>query len=361
MIVYLLNIFLILIYGYYLLYRNSTQKKKKWFCIFASIQWIILSGLRGSSVGADTVGYIRMFDRIGTTSWEDILNAFIDVYVHGKTPMTSADNLLYKDTGYVVFQKVIHFFSNNSQVYLCIVAVIIFSSLAYFIYKNSEDPVFSYILFSTLFYSFFAITGIRQALATALILFIGFQFIKERKIWKFILIALIAYTLHKSVIVFIPFYFLATKKITWKYVGTLSGLTLFFFLIGSRFILSMGALLGYERESVYRADTTTYTLIMAMVGIAVILFFPRIQRKGQFKGMVLNGTLLAVALTFFTLIDQSMMRVQQYYALFLMFSIPDILSCFSKESRAILRGLCILILIFYLIRNNPYYIFFWQM
>lgn len=360
MVIYLCNIILILIWGFFLIYQKPSKKKKVYFCAIISLQWILISGLRAPKIGADTAGYMRTFERVDGFSWQYIFKLVKDTYIYGVTPSSPAENSLYKDPGYLIFQKIVHIFTDNTQIYLLIVAAIIFSSLAYFIYKNSEEPVFSYILFSTLFYSFYAITGIRQALATALIVFIGFEFIKERKIWKFVLIAVIAYTLHKSAIVFVPFYFLAVKKITWKYLGILSGLILFFFSLGSRFILSVGALLGYDRESVYHANTTTYTMIMALVGIAVIVFFRRVQRRSQFKGMMLNGTLLAVALTFFTLIDQSMMRVQQYYALFLMFSIPDILNCFNKESKTILRGMCIVILILYLIRNNPQYMFFWQ-
>lgn len=360
MTVYLCNIILILVYGIGLIYQKINDKKKAFFCAVASGQWILISGLRASHIGADTAGYMRAFENVARYSWQDILEALRDVYLYGITPVTSAENSLYKDPGYLVFQKIIHLFTDDAQIYLVIVAVIIFGSLAYFVYKNSEDPVFSYILFSTLFYSFYAITGIRQALATALIVFIGFEFVKEQKLGRFIIIAIVAYTLHKSAIIFVPFYFLARKKVTWRYIGILFLVTIVFLSFGSRFILGAAKLLGYDRESVYQANAVIYTIIMVLIGIAVIFFFKLIQYKGPFKNMALNGTLLASALTLFTLVDQSMMRVQQYYALFLMLSIPDILNCFEIRSRRVLRILCILVLILYLIRNNPQYAFFWQ-
>ena len=360
MAIYILNILLILGWGYYFIYAHPSLLNRKKFCVIASFQWTLLSGLRGVSVGPDTIGYLRMFNRVGESGWREIIRAFVDVYFRGRIPLSSAENFLYKDPGYLVFQKFVHVFTNNEQMYLVIVAIIIFASLGYFIYKNSDDPVFSYVLFSSLFYSFYAITGIRQALATALVVFIGFEFIKRKEKWKFIFTALIAFTLHKSALLFVPFYFLAQKEITWKYIGLITAATAFFWLMGERFILTAAALFGYNRKSVYVADTLAYTAIMALVGIAVVFFFKWIQKRNEFKKMELNATLLATALTFFTLIDQSMMRVQQYYALFLMLSIPSILNCFEKKSRRILRGTCILILIFYLIRNNPQYMFFWQ-
>lgn len=360
MIIYLLNIFLILFWGFLLIYNKSSSKKRLFFCVISSLQWTLISGLRAAEIGADTSGYIRQFENAEGYSWQVIIDAFKEVYFTNGATLSVGTNPLHKDPGYVVFEKIMHFFTDNAQVYLFIVAVLIFSSLAYFIYKNSEDPVFSYILFSTLFYSFYAITGIRQALATALIVFVGFEAIKKRKLWGFIVIVAIAYTLHKSAIVFVPFYFLSRKKMTWKYVGILFGTTVISLSLGARFILFVGELAGYDRESVYEANTVTYTFIMALLGIAVIFFFKLIQQKNEFKDMELNATLLATALTFFTLIDQSMMRVQQYYALFIMFSIPDILSCFEKRSRDIMRIACIAVLILYLIRNNPQYMFFWQ-
>lgn len=359
MIIYLLNISLILVWGIFLIYNKTNDKKRLMFCVISSVQWILISGLRNSEVGADTANYINRFESADTYSWETILKAFRDVYLSGDTLLSSGDPL-YKDPGYFAFQKIVHIFTDNAQIYLLIVAVIIFASLAYFIYKNSDDPVFSYILFSTLFYSFYAITGIRQALATALIVFIGFEFIKERKIWRFIVIAVIAFTLHKSALVFVPFYFISKKKVTWKYVGFLCGLTAILLSLGPGVILTLSAFVGYDYESVYQGNTFNYTLIMSLVGIAAIIFFKYIQRKGKVQQMELNATLLATALTILTTIAQGMMRIQQYYALFLMFSIPEILNCFEKRSRAVLRILCITILILYLMRNNPQYMFFWQ-
>ncbi len=228
--IYLINIFFILILGMIFIYYRPTKKKKKFFCIFSSLQWIFVSGLRNSLVGADTLSYMLMFEYVEMYSWEKILKIFKDNYFQGRKLLILEDKDLYNDTGYIIFEKIVHIFTNNAQMYLFIVAIIIFASLAYFIYYNSEDPVFSYILFSTLFYSFYAITGIRQSLATALIVFIGTEYIKKKKLWNFLIISLIAYTLHKSAILFVPFYFLAHIEITKKYLIYFYGGLLLFFL-----------------------------------------------------------------------------------------------------------------------------------
>ena len=60
-----------------------------------------------------------------------------------------------------------------------------------------------------LFYAFYSVTGHRQTLATALIVFVGYKYIKEKKLLKFLVIAFIVFMLHKSSLVFIPYYFIA--------------------------------------------------------------------------------------------------------------------------------------------------------
>ena len=184
--------------------------KKKAFIAIATIQWIFVSGLRNITSGADpdTIEYLRLFNIVKNMPWSKIPALFYNTYVKG----------VGKDPGYTVLVKLVQVFTKNYQCYLVIVAIILFSSLAVWVYKNSKMPCFSYILFSTLFYSFFAVTGIRQTIATALVVFIGTELIKKRKFFPFLLICLIAFTIHKSSMCLLPFYFISQKKITRKYI-----------------------------------------------------------------------------------------------------------------------------------------------
>lgn len=360
MLIYLLNIFLILLYGLCFVYIRPNQIKKAVFCSMAAFNWIMIAGLRNWRIGPDTVGYARMFFAADSISWQKTFDIFFNVYFKGAKALTPSEIALYKDPGYLIFEKIVHIFTDNYQIYLIIIASILFITFAWFIYKNSEDACFSFILFSTLFYSFYAITGIRQTIATSLIVFIGYEFIKQRKILKYILISLIAFTIHKSALVFMPFYFLSQKKINRKYYVVIVALTIFVFASGPSFILDMATWAGYFREEVYKANTYTYTALMSLIGIGTIITYKKIQVQGQYKNMEINATVLAVMFTLFTLLDQSMMRVQQYYGLFIMLSLPSILNCFDNKTKFLLKSACIVVLILLFINNNPIYMFFWQ-
>ena len=171
MSVYLLNIALIFIWAFFLLKYKPSKNKKKAFCAIACVQWVILSGLRGMTVGADTIEYRRGFNRVNITSWHRIITD-ISAYIGGAE---------IKDPGYALFVKIFQVFSTNYQLYLVFIAVLFMIPMAIWIYKNSSMPCLSFIIFSTLFYSFYAVTGIRQTIATSLVEFIGYEFIKKKK------------------------------------------------------------------------------------------------------------------------------------------------------------------------------------
>lgn len=360
MIIYLANIAFIIFWAFLLLYSNPTKFKRGVFCGISAIQWILISGLRAWDVGADTMRYANSFIRAGSLSWETVFKSMYRVYIEGYQPIFSSEHFLYKDPGYLLFQRVCHVFTHDYQVFLLIIAVILFVTMARFIYKHSDDPCLSFLIFSTLFYTFFAITGHRQTLATALVLFVGFDFIKERKLIPFLLVSTVAYLLHKSAIVFVPFYLLGAKKISWPYLGIIGAITVAVYAAGPSFILEAAEMIGYNREDVYELPPYVYVLALSLVGVVTAVFHKRILAISESKKWEIAATVFATMFGIFALLDQSMMRVQQYYSLFMMLSIPSLFGLFEGESRAFIKFLFVCVMIAYLIMNNPQYSFFWQ-
>ena len=210
MAVYIINIFLILFFGYLFLNKNKSDTNTKIYCGIVALQWILISGLRHISIGADTEAYSWYFYDAQSISWK---RAFTRVFEY----VFKGDDST-KDPGYIIFEKVGLLISDNYQIFLLLIALIFTGFMAVWIYRNSSMPVVSYIIYSTLFYAFFAITGHRQTIATALVVFWGYKYIKERKLVKFLILAFLAYIIHKSSLVFVPVYFIANIPITIPYV-----------------------------------------------------------------------------------------------------------------------------------------------
>ena len=352
MLIYLLNILLMFMWAFLLLAYKPSDQKKKAFCAIACIQWVMVSGFRSAYVGADTMNYRRLFYLVENTSWNKIFNNIL-FYIRGGE---------IKDPGYALFVKLFQVFSTNYQVYLIFIALVFMVPMAIWIYKNSSMPCLSFVIFSTLFYSFYAVTGIRQTIATAFVVFIGYEFIKKKKPIPFLIITFLSFFIHKSCLCFLPFAFFAHKKITKTYVAIFTVITSAFLALGKALYGPFAELIGYDIEKESLEDTSSYVIVVCLIMLASFIFMKYIKNnvdEDKFRA-IYNAALFATAFTLLTIRNQAFMRVQQYYALFLMLLVPELVKAFNKRLQPIVYILGVGVLITKLIFNNPFYEFFWQ-
>lgn len=92
---------------------------------------------------------------------------------------TSTWLIVSRDPIFYSFMKILTYISEDPQFMLIITSVIVALSFSIFIYKNSINPLMSFIMFIGLRYYSFTLTGLRQAIAWSIIL-ISYQFIKEK-------------------------------------------------------------------------------------------------------------------------------------------------------------------------------------
>ncbi len=114
--IYVANILVTLVWGLMLLLIKPTPNKRRVFIGLTTVQWILISGLRGMSVSPDMYSYKLRYQTSMYTSWKQVFRAFYDVYVNEEG----------KDPGYTLFEKVTQIFVKDYQAYLFIVAVIFF-------------------------------------------------------------------------------------------------------------------------------------------------------------------------------------------------------------------------------------------
>jgi hypothetical protein len=340
MIVNLIVIALILFFAFQFSrtkFRDSDENRKKYIKII-SIILILQSGLRNVAVGADTYAYFLKFEDVKIMSWLDIYASTLDFYKFG----------IGKNPGYLAYQKVIQLFTLEYQIFLMIVAVIFFSALGNFIYKNTTrliDVIIAFIIYSVLFFEFFSITGTRQTLVTAATLY-GFELIKKRKMIQFFTIILLASTIHKSVLVFLPFYFIANISKT-KLLYILA-LILFPFFIINRFLISayLKVQAGYENYEVYEgAGTFTFTILFLLISLGAMLRIKIIVKNNSFAKYYYNAFTIALILIPLTWVNPSAMRVVQYFSIFMLLLIPEIIFSFRTISFKVQRDVSISVII----------------
>ncbi len=362
MIVNLIIIFIILSLG--LVYSNGKSScvnspiHRKRYIILVCAILVLQSGLRNVAVGADTYQYYLNFERVKSLSWSQIYSTTIGYYTIG----------IGKAPGYLVLQKIVQYLLPNYQLFLLLIAIIFFLALGNFIYKNTtrlSNAVLAFVLYSSLFYSFFSITGHRQTLATACTIF-SYEFIKQRKLLLFLILIVLASTIHKSVLVFIPFYFIARIENTKYYYSTIVLLFPIFMYFREPMSLFLKTKGGYTHYGVYEgAGTLTFTLMLLLVAVFARWRLKSVLRLSKQKNQLYNAFALAILFTPLTWVNPSAMRIVQYFSIYMLLLIPTVIQSFqdhSKETQRFVFVFTILLLIILFIKSSigTDYKFFWQ-
>ncbi len=334
----------------------KTEKKNKIiFCTIATLLWIFISGLRSNNVGADTERYQLMFQMTARKSWQEVLKNMKYYLSSGAT----------KDPGYEILVKVIQLFTNDYQVFLIVVACMIFIPMGIWIYRYSEDPFISYLVFSGLFYSFFAITGIRQSIAMSFVVFIGYGLIKNKKFKSFILVVLIAASIHKGALIALLYLLIAKypKERLNLYILFAVLLTIFLFIFRSSYTSWAASLLDFENYAIQQEGATPYTFTLLYVALIVfvMMFYRSIIEDFPSSSFYIISILTGLLCLPMVYVNQSAMRVVQMFSIYMMLFIPQLIEkAIVKDDQLLVKIILTVLIIILLVTNNPSYEFFWM-
>ncbi len=325
-------------------------------CFFLAIE----SGLRGLQVGPDTPTYFVMFNSIMDQDWNSIAQDFRETYIEGVS----------RDPGFPVLVKAFQLISSNFQFFLVIIAILYFSAIGTFIYRHTSkmrDVVFAFTLYVALF-QIIGLSGIRQQITTAVSLF-ALTYIQKREGMKLFIIVLLGSTVHISLLLMLPFYYfskLSKKRIKSIYIFVL--FFVFFLVMAFRkliatFLLSLLKNDYYLQYTNTRNDSGAY----AYVGIAYIVAVLGLVNINKIIAQNRNYKIYYAAvmlMTFFVpliLLNGALIRIGQYFSLYLMIFIPLIINKVTEPKFGILFfSIAIFSLIFLSLRDPFTYYFFWQ-
>ena len=114
------------------------KKEKKYKKIYLIVSFILLAGiaaLRTKNVGIDTLQFHDAYLRIGYLDWTELTTERYEI-------------------GFSVLCKLLNYITANPQILISFTAIFINFSVVRFIYKNSNDVVFSILLYILLNFYF---------------------------------------------------------------------------------------------------------------------------------------------------------------------------------------------------------------
>lgn len=344
------------IYGIFILigFLSLKQKNKKILYIYTIIL-ILLFALRSERMGIDLhynlkYGYLGSFDYLSKLSWKEILT----------------NSYLNYEIGYRILNRLIGVFTHNRQVLLFICALISIFPIGYVITKESKMPMLSFIIYMGLPSFVLLFSGLRQGIALGLV-FLSINYIKQKKLIKFLLLVLIASLFHKSALVFIvafPIYWIKDTSI----MRILSILVLIFMFLFRYYIFTFFNT-TFNLELI-PDNNNSINLLLALVTLYIICSLFNTYQFKKISGY-LNIFYCSCVIQVFGGLFGLALRVGYYFMIILVLLLPDILSNLSMENRKYREILYFLFMIFFIsfglynlyytswAQANPYF-FYWQ-
>lgn len=312
MLIYHLNNLLILIWAsIFCMYKPS--KSKNLIFLFLSFSQLYLLTTFRFSIGYDYNMYA---------------NAFMDLKTQDFWNFTYYD----WEYGFILFTKLLGMILPSYTSYFAVIALITLIPVAVFIYRNTEKVWLGTFMYINFFLFFMQMNFIRQSIALSITIF-AWQFIKDKKFFKFLVLILIASTFHATVLIMIPFYFFTKMRPTGKQV-IFYGYALTIFYFSSTGILNLITKIFHQEYNNTTFITEGISIIYAVVPI-IILIFTMIQSKKLLNvnpnnryviSMVFAGTFFMVIMARHSILE----RFSYYFFIYIVLLVPELISSVEK-------------------------------
>ncbi|MFD2728936.1 EpsG family protein [Enterococcus camelliae] len=312
------------------------NKKNNFYLLITFFIFFLLSALRSTNVGNDTSDYKLLFDNL-------IYNPI------------SQFTWRY-ESGYLYYNKIIQFFTYNSQILFVVSAAIICIGYGILIHEFSDIPWISVYLFFMLRYFDLSMNVLRQSLAMV-ILFFGFNIlvkgIKGKYFFYFISVVVLASFFHGTALVFLMLIFSDRIKSEKRFIVFVSILTLicfFSFDIIFNIILKFFPAYFYYMNSSYMDGTTKLATVLNLLVNVVILLFIHFngyeknkENKIMFNALIIGISIMIVSFRF-SLLD----RMSDFFTVYSIILLPNSIYFSRYNSKLSLFFTYILIICFFI-------------
>lgn len=351
----------VLFFGVLVLGGIITKDRNRVFYLFSvCLLFFLIIGLRGKTVGADTVSYIDDFKSTSMLDYEGLV----------KELNSSVEPL------YTIITWLISRFSNSYTVYLLtwalFPAIAIFSFLRRESYRSVEI-LFAFISIFLLGLFAFFVAGIRQTAAISVVMislrYLKYlhiseilHFYKDSNFFKFFICIAIAYSLHNSAVIFILLYFIKDIKVRWFYLFIPIGLYIFSSTLQLDQITILTKFLFQDRFVQYGADYYESSVnISAFIMQSIIFMICFFKKKSLIEQDASNAMLFNMAV--FGLVFQSMagmiaemFRVSFYFSIAYIILLPRALRLYAssifREMVYVLFAIVSFVYLFFLSSSN---------
>gem|GEM_PF-2042216 len=320
-------------------------RKRDWWIILVAILMFAFLALQDASSNSDLAqSYYPAFERQEYRSFEYYMSSL----------------LKFKDPVYDICTLIAYRLGLSFYTWTALIALFFVFSVYRLIQRYSKNPALSYIVVISLGLLNFSLSALRQTIAISIICF-SYEFLKNKKIVKFLLIVVLAALFHRTVLIFAlayPLYHLKAKKINILLVGGVGAVAIIFSRQLTRIYMSVFGL--EDVYSSYFEEKTSLSIwgvvILGLIWIYCTFFLFRKNAKAydrQICHLLLISTLIRVISVIWV---AEFFRISMYFSVFDFLVIADASSCDNKESINKLKTVAVAIMLtayyFFAVQKN---------
>lgn len=345
-----------MVYTLYFIYLivgaiSNGNGKSKTYLPFAMLLLALIIGLRDTTVGVDTLGYVEEFSRYNSMDSGQL----IAVLRESKEPF------------FVLGSWFVAVLFNSSAMFTLFWGAFPCIALSLVLRDNvrlaKDNLVAILVIFALGLFAFF-MAGMRQSAAISIVLLAYYRlvrdgvefkvsFFRSRNFIMFLLLMLVAYNLHNSSILFLLILPILKIKIRWWYLPVVLGL----FFVGNvfevSFLTSLAAYFFNDRfenyGTIYESSQSINAFIMQFI-LFMICFLRRDQliKADSSNNYLFNIIMVGLVFQSFSGLIYEMARVSFYFSIFLAILVPRAIEAYPTSMKKTLYVGFTTLVLFYL-------------
>lgn len=326
-------------------------------CIAITVFLFLISAMKSSAYRPDVAMYAASFERVKLWTYRELFDSWMNDEI--------------KDGGFYILSKVFGQLGFSDYGWLAFVAFCFAVGVGWFIYRNSAKPVLSLMLLMTLEYFRFSLSGLRQAMAIAVIFMFSYSYMIERRPIRFVLSVLIAAMFHSSAILFLPAYLIAGWRMGWKQIMLVFGMAVIYFLFPNAIRVVLSKIAWTESVASYATSTVALTWSGFAIHSCILLFCVLFRNetvlppelKQRRVDVFINCMIVGLCLQMMATMIAEAFRLAYYYNMCCIAVVPNLVVENKRESNHstmyLLLAAC---LVAYMLWSRAYFdmIYFWQ-
>lgn len=253
-----MTIFVILIMllavSYIVFYRKP--KTRNLFWILSYVMFVVISGFRGPTVGTDTQSYIDAYIETGSLTLSEVFQG--------------------SEVLYTFFSHVFSSLGLSYTVFFFVIALFEYYVILVFVRKLSKNPLISLIMFMSMGYFWFFLTGIRQSIAICFLLLSIIQ-LMDGHYFRGLLLVGVASLFHITSLVFLVSYVIWIVPLGIWYVIFLAAFCYLVYIYADT-IVTLAVLYLWDENRRYNSDEyggTSTLILLVLILICTMIFYWR--------------------------------------------------------------------------------------